>query len=184
MELLWLIFFEFFKVGLFAIGGGLATIPFLVELAETYHWFPIEMLSNMIAVSESTPGPIGINMATYVGFHTNGILGAIVATIGLVAPSVIIICMIAKILKKFKESNLIKGIFYGLRPAVAALIITASSGIFIRSLFYLDAHTFLDFFHWTGIGLFLICFFIYQKWKPHPIIIITMMAMVGIILQL
>ena len=91
MSQLLLMFFEFFKVGLFAVGGGLATIPFLTELAERYQWFTIEMLSSMIAVSESTPGPIGVNMATYVGFHIGGIIGGITTTIGLVAPSVIVI---------------------------------------------------------------------------------------------
>ena len=91
LELLLLAFYEFFKTGLFALGGGLATIPFLTEMMNKYHWFTADMLTDMIAVSESTPGAIGINMATYTGYHINGVLGGIVATLGLVAPSIIVI---------------------------------------------------------------------------------------------
>ena len=96
---------EFFKTGLFAIGGGLATLPFLYELSEKTGWFTTTDISNMIAISESTPGPIGINMSTYVGFHTAGLLGGIVTTLSLVLPSIIIIEIISKVLTKFKESK-------------------------------------------------------------------------------
>ena len=186
MSQLLLMFFEFFKVGLFAVGGGLATIPFLTELAERYHWFTIEMLSSMIAVSESTPGPIGVNMATYVGFHIGGIIGGITTTIGLVAPSVIVICIVAKILKKFKESEVIQSLFYGLRPAVAALIVTAASGIFISSLLHMDADSQNPFayINYIAVALFVLCYLINHKYKPHPIFIICLMAVVGIVLQL
>ena len=85
------LFYEFFKTGLFAIGGGLATLPFLSDMADRTGWFTQAQLADMLAVSESTPGPVGVNMATYVGFETGGILGAVVATLGLVAPSVIVI---------------------------------------------------------------------------------------------
>ena len=95
------LFLEFFKIGLFAVGGGLATIPFLYDLAEKTSWFTKAELSNMIAVGESTPGPIGVNMATYAGVQTTGILGGISATLGLICPSLIIILIIAKILDKF-----------------------------------------------------------------------------------
>ena len=122
LELLLLAFYEFFKTGLFALGGGLATIPFLTEMMNKYHWFTADMLTDMIAVSESTPGAIGINMATYTGYHINGVLGGIVATLGLVAPSIIVICIVAQFLKKFKDSELVKSVFYGIRPAVTALI--------------------------------------------------------------
>ena len=178
MSQLLLMFFEFFKVGLFAVGGGLATIPFLTELAERYHWFTIEMLSSMIAVSESTPGPIGVNMATYVGFHIGGIIGGITTTI--------VICIVAKILKKFKESEVIQSLFYGLRPAVAALIVTAASGIFISSLLHMDADSQNPFayINYIAVALFVLCYLINRKYKPHPIFIICLMAVVGIVLQL
>ena len=106
---------EFFKIGLFSVGGGLATLPFLIELTYRYDWFDQSMLVDMLAVSESTPGPMGINIATYAGFHTAGILGGILATLGLIAPSLIIIILIAKFLDKFKENTYVKAIFDGLR---------------------------------------------------------------------
>ncbi len=97
------LFYEFFKTGLFAIGGGMATLPFLYDMADKTGWFTAEQLSDMIAISESTPGPIGVNMATYVGYTTGGVIGGIIATIGLITPSIIIIIIIAFFLKSFRE---------------------------------------------------------------------------------
>lgn len=114
--------YEFFKIGLFSIGGGMATLPFLMDLTRKYDWFTVSELTNMVAISESTPGPVGINMATYAGYNAAGILGAIVATISLTAPAWIIIIMIAKFLENFSENANVKAAFYGIRPAVATLI--------------------------------------------------------------
>ena len=118
-------FYEFFKVGLFSIGGGLATIPFLTDLGARTGWFTAGELANMIAISESTPGPMGVNMATYVGFHTGGIAGGVIATLGLVCPSILVILVIAGFLKKFRESRGVDAVFYGIRPASTALIAAA-----------------------------------------------------------
>ena len=112
------LYLVFFKIGLFAIGGGLATLPFLQELVEQYGWITSQDLLDMIAISESTPGPIGINSATFVGYKTAGLLGGIIATLGLVTPSVIIIMIIAHYFMKFSEQPVIRSAFYGLRPAV------------------------------------------------------------------
>ena len=142
--MIWLkLFIEFFKTGLFAIGGGLATIPFLRVMSQTMGWFDEKLLSNMIAVGESTPGPIGVNMATYVGFTVGheklGIIGALfggfLATFGLVLPSVIIIIIIAKLLTAFKENKFVARAFYVIRPAVTGMIASAAvmmikSGVF------------------------------------------------------
>ena len=114
--------YEFFKIGLFSIGGGMATLPFLMDLANKYDWFTVSELTNMVAISESTPGPVGINMATYAGYNAAGVLGAIVATLALTAPAWIIIILIAKFLENFSENKNVKAAFYGIRPAVAALI--------------------------------------------------------------
>ena len=119
------LFYEFFKVGLFAIGGGLATIPFLSDMAGRTGWFSAGDLANMIAISESTPGPMGVNMATYVGFHTGGVVGGVIATLGLVCPSILVILIIAGFLKKFRESRGVDAVFYGIRPASTALIAAA-----------------------------------------------------------
>ncbi len=174
---------EFFKTGLFAVGGGLATIPFLTEMSARYGWFTQEMLATMIAVSESTPGPIGINMATYVGYTSFGVLGGILATLSLVTPSVIVVCIIANMLEKFKNSRLIKEIFAGLRPAVVGLIISAVAGIFISTLFHTDAVGIAAFFNWKCIILYAIMLVFYHYFKKlHPIWIILICAAAGILL--
>ena len=99
------LFYEFFKAGLFAVGGGMATLPFLYDISDSTGWFTHSQLADMIAVSESTPGPIGVNMATYVGYTTGGIPGAVIATLGLITPSIIIILIIAKALQAFRQSK-------------------------------------------------------------------------------
>lgn len=114
--------YESFKIGLFSIGGGMATLPFLMDLTNKYDWFTASELTNMVAISESTPGPVGINMATYAGYNAAGVPGAIVATLALTAPALIIIVLIAKFLENFSENKNVKAAFYGIRPAVAALI--------------------------------------------------------------
>ena len=116
------LFFEFFKAGLFAIGGGLATIPFLTDIGQRTGWFTSGELANMIAISESTPGPMGVNMATYVGFHTGGIAGGVIATLGLVFPSLIIITLIAAFLSSFADSPLVQHALGGINACVVALI--------------------------------------------------------------
>ena len=197
VEIFFTLFIEFFKTGLFAIGGGLATIPFLHDMIDKYGWFTTELLTDMIAVSESTPGPIGVNMATYVGFITGlkdfgiggSILGAVITTIGLVLPSLIIICIIAQFLKKFKESEVVQSVFYGLRPAVTALIASAGLGIFMVTLFSVDAFKasgeILDFFKLPYILLFCIIFFISKKFKKlSPIMLILFSAIIGVVFKL
>ena len=124
------LFFEFFKVGLFAVGGGLSTFPFLEDLANKTGWFTMSDLLNMIAVSESTPGPIGVNMSTYAGVVTSGILGGLISTLGLITPSVIIILIVAKFLDKFRNNFYVESAFYGLRPAVLGLISAAGFSVF------------------------------------------------------
>ena len=114
--------YEFFKIGLFSIGGGMATLPFLMDLTGKYDWFTASELANMVAISESTPGPVGINMATYAGYNAAGVPGAVVATLSLTAPALIIIVIIAKFLENFSENPTVKAVFYGIRPTVAALI--------------------------------------------------------------
>ena len=177
---------EFFKTGLFAVGGGLATVPFLQDISARYGWFLLSDLTTMIAVSESTPGPIGINMATYVGNHMFGVWGGIAATLSLVAPSIIVICIIARILVQFRNSKAVKGIFNGLRPAVVGFILSAVISIYLMALFNVDTFkatgSLLDLFRWKGIVLF-VALFAFYKWKPnvHPIILICIAAVAGIV---
>ena len=135
MKELFLLFGEFFKIGLFAVGGGPATLPFLMDLTEKYDWFTMKQLTNMVAISESTPGPLGLNMATYAGVQTMGMFGGVVSTMGLVIPSIVVIILIAKFMEDFSENRFVKAAFWGIRPAVTALIAAAVLGICTVSLF-------------------------------------------------
>lgn len=183
-----IMFLEFFKTGLFAVGGGLATLPFLYNMADKYDWFTRSDLADMIAVSESTPGPIGINMATYVGFHTAGIAGAVVTTTALVLPSLIVIMIVASFLRRFSENFYVKSAFYGLRPAVTGLIAAAAFEIYRITLLaietFMESHNILQLFQWKNILLFAALFILNKKVKWHPVFIILIAAAVGIVLQL
>ena len=129
------LFWEFFQTGLFAVGGGLATLPFLYSISDRTGWFSHQNLADMIAVSESTPGPIGVNMATYSGYITAGIPGAVISTLGLITPSIIVILLVAAFLNAFHENKYVVGTFYGLRPASCAMI-SAAGLILARVVFF------------------------------------------------
>ena len=180
------LFLEFFKTGLFAVGGGMATLPFLYDMAERTGWFTAAQLADMIAVSESTPGPIGVNMATYVGFVSGGVLGSIVATVGLITPSVIVILIVAAFLKAFRDNKYVNAVFYGLRPASTAMV--ASAGITVVSVTFLKEEV-LSFaaLDWKAIVLAAVLL-VLTRWvkatkKLHPIVFIAASAVVGIVLK-
>ena len=184
------LFFEFFKIGLFAVGGGPATIPFLQDLARSdYGWFNEDQLGVMVAVAESTPGPIGVNMATYAGYNAGfgefgivgGILGGITATMGLVTPSIIVIILVAGFLKAFKENNYVKGAFSGIRPVVTALVLFAVFGI-IKPIFFVNGE-----FVIPVIAISVVVFglmFIKKLKKLHPAFWLVLGAVAGVLLKL
>ena len=182
------LFLEFFKVGLFTIGGGLASLPFLYELAEKYTWINNSMIADMIAISQSTPGPIGINMATYAGFKAGGILGGIVATFAIVLPSFIIIVIVANFLNKFKNSKLVDSAFKGLRPAVTGLIAAAGFAVFKVTILNLDNYKFtknlLSLINIKATLLLVGIFLAIKYFKKHPILYIFLGALAGIIFKL
>ncbi len=174
--------YEFFKVGLFSVGGGLATLPFLFDISERYPWFTADELTNMIAVSESTPGPIGVNMATYAGFKAAGVLGGITTTLSLVTPSIIVILIIAGILQKFKDSLLVKDIFYGLRAAVAGLIAVSVVSVLMQNLVVPNADSIMQMIDWRKVVLFGLLVFGVFKFKKHPLLYIGIGAVSGVLL--
>ena len=186
-----LLFWEFFKTGLFAVGGGMATIPFLEDMSTRQGWFTHAQLAVMVAVSESTPGPIGVNMATYVGYLTGGIPGAVVATLGLICPCVIIILIISAFLKAFRSNKYVERVFYGIRPASTGLI--ASAGISVLLLCIVDIEAFklsgkiFDLVDPKAIALFaLIWIFtnLVKKTKSlHPLVFIAFSAVAGIVFK-
>lgn len=193
------LFWEFFKTGLFAIGGGMATIPFLYDLSDKTGWFSHNDLANMIAVGESTPGPIGVNMATYVGYITGmqqggiltALLGAVVATVGLVTPSVIVVLIVAAILNSFRNSKHVNNAFYGLRPASTGLIAAAGISVILSNLFFTEqfaAGNILGGVNWKGIVLAVVLWLLTnivkktKKW--HPIVFIGFAALIGIVFKM
>ena len=191
------LFFEFCRVGLFSVGGGLATIPFLTDLGERTGWFSSGQLADMIAISESTPGPMGVNMATYVGFATAGIPGGVIATLGLIFPSVIIILVIAGFLQKFRQSKAVDAVFYGLRAASVALISAALLQVAKIALMFHEMGGAevgpgeyvprVELFYWPAIILAMVIF-VLVKFTPlkklHPICFIGLAALAGVIFQM
>ena len=200
MSLYLKLFWEFFKVGLFAVGGGMATLPFLKDIGTVTGWYTYTELMNMLAVSESTPGPIGINMATYVGFTVGGVPGAVIATLGEVTPSIIVILIVAAMLKRFRDSRLVANAFYGLRPASTGLIGAACVTVVLEVLTNITvqstAGNLLNTFQLTqGTGLLNVrglllaaVLLVLTNWvKPtknlHPIVFILLSALVGIVVK-
>ncbi|MBM6968150.1 chromate transporter [Pseudoramibacter alactolyticus] len=185
------LFWEFFKTGLFSIGGGLATLPFLKAIGQSTGWFTQSQLADMVAVSESTPGPMGINMATYVGYTVGGVPGGIIATIGEVAPAIVIIIIIAAFLKAFEDNEYVKAGFYGLRPASTGLI--AAAGLSVAGIALFKSHKVLTWHNWLGLiniraVIFAVVLLVATRWIPkvknwHPILFIAVAAAVGMLLH-
>ena len=188
------LFWEFFKTGLFAVGGGMATVPFLKNIGLATGWYSQTDLMNMLAVSESTPGPIGINMATYVGFTVAGIPGAVIATVGEVTPSIIVILIVAAMLAKFRDSKLVSNALYGLRPASTGLIAAACIDVVLQVLLRASSSTvsgsimkvfsLVGSLNWRGLVLAAVLL-VLTNWvkltkKWHPIVFIGLSAVVGV----
>ena len=171
-----LLFYEFCKIGTFALGGGYATLPFLYFLQSQYNWFTMDELTNMIAVSNITPGPIGINMATYTGFTTAGITGSIVATSALVCIPFFMTIAITKLFTKFQENKYVSYIFNGLRPAACALL----TSIGLKLLFQSVKPSDIDY---DALILFLMIFIPFMFTKKNPILAIIVGAIGGIIIK-
>ena len=195
LALLGLLCWEFFKTGLFAVGGGMATLPFLYDISARTGWFTTADIANLVAISESTPGPLGINMSTYVGFTSgsefgfgSGILGAVLAPLAEVLPSLIISMLLIKVLERFKKNQLVQDVFYGLRPASVGLI--AAAGIQVFRITFLTGEgalnlaslgSFLSTVRWPCLALGVLLFFLTRKFKKvHPIFFILASAGVGI----
>lgn len=169
MNLYWQLFVQFFHVGLFSFGGGYATLPFLYRIGEDFGWYNAKQLTNMLAVSSITPGPVGVNVATFAGYTTNGILGAIIATISIILPSFIIATIVYNMLDKFKTNTLVKGAIQAIKPAGCALL----SAVGIKLLFTSNLHL---------LGtIFLIILFISTFFKKRdPLFYLGISALFGV----
>jgi len=179
------LFYEFFITGLFIFGGGLAAIPFLQQMGENTGWFTTTELMDMIAIAEATPGPIGINMATYAGFTTAGVPGGIIASVALLLPSVTIALIIARLLVRFRESKLVEYALYGLRPASLGLISAAGLVVFSLVVFGVEVRNLItegiSLFDYRALILAVVLFAATNLYKKaHPILYLVISAVIGI----
>ncbi|MDR0389861.1 MAG: chromate transporter [Spirochaetaceae bacterium] len=180
-----LLFFTIFaQIGLFAVGGGLATLPFLFDLADKSDWLTREMVGNMLAVAQSLPGAIGVNTSAYTGFRYMGITGALCAVLGLISPSIIIITIVARILTAFGENTVVKAVFSGLRPAAAGLLAAAGFGAIKLSLYKASAPHWYELLRWRECILFAVLFLAVYKFKKNPVIYIAAAGIAGVVLGL
>ena len=183
------LFWEFLKIGMFSVGGGMATLPFLYDMSDRYpEWFSYDEIADMLAVSESTPGPIGINMATYTGYTTAGIPGSIAATLGMIIPGIVIVLLIVAVLDKFRKNKYVEAAFYGLRPASTGLI--AAAGILVIEISLLNIAVLrggeiIEAINYKALILAAVLFVLMRYVKPtkklHPIVFIAASAVVGIV---
>jgi len=188
MKLLYLVV-TFSKIGLFSIGGGLATLPFLFEMADQSTaggsgWLTREMIGNMLAVAQSLPGAVGVNLSAYTGFRYAWIPGAYMAALGLVVPSIVVILIVARMLQAFKENAVVKSLFGGLRPAAAGLLSAAGFGAIALSLWNKAAPMWYSHIRWKETLIFAVLFFLIYKFKKHPIVYIVAAGAVGVLLKL
>ncbi len=185
MMLLYLqLYWSFFKIGLFSIGGGYASLPLIEkEIVEAHHWISMEMFTDIITISQMTPGPIAINSSTFVGIQIGGIPGAVVATLGCVTPSLIIVLFLAHIYVKYKNLEIMSNILYGLRPAVVSLIGAAGISIIFLA-FFGDKH--IDFsninLNYVSLVLFGISMFILRKFKLNPVYVMVGCGVAGAVI--
>ena len=167
------LFYEFFKIGTLSFGGGYATIPFLFHISEVYHWFTPDDLERMIAIASITPGPVGMNMATFSGLQTGGIIGSLVATLGIAAPALIIVIIVSKIINKFSENFYVKSAIYGLKPASCALLATVGIDLIRNNLTNIPA-----------VLIFTVFLFINLRTKKDPLFYLASTGLLGLILKI
>jgi len=185
------LFFTFFKIGLFTVGGGYAMIPVMQrEIVDGWHWIENDIFVNFIGIAESTPGPIAINMATFVGFEMYGLLGAVCATLAVVLPSFVIILIIAKLFAKFSKNKVVKRMFWGFRPVVAGLILSAAVTLWFSAIVpavSLKGFNFdFTYFDWWALGLFAVAMILSRikinKKTLHPFAILGFCAIMGVLI--
>lgn len=178
-----ILFFVFFKIGLFTFGGGYAMLPFIQEEVIRHGWVSESRIIDFIAISESTPGPFAVNMATYVGTETAGFFGAVCATLGVVLPSFIVILIVARFYEKYKANRYVQGAMTGLKPAVIGLIGSAILTV-VRTIFVpateAAAAAFPDTRFFCSLVIFAVSMIVITR-KVHPIIVIALSAGLGII---
>lgn len=184
MTKLLFLFATFFRIDLFAVGGGLATVPFLFDLADRQDWLSRQDVGDMLAVAQSLPGAIGVNLAAYTGIRYAGIPGAFISALGIVIPSIIVIIIVARMLQAFRENPAVKAIFSGFRPAAAGLLSAAGFGAIALSLYNASAPVWYELIRWKETALFGLIFALVVIFKKHPVIYIIAAGAAGLALGL
>jgi chromate transporter len=186
-----LMYAEFFKVGVFAVGGGLATLPFLFQMAEGRFtfigqagWLSHEMIGNFLAIAQCAPGAVGVNVAAQTGFRYLGIAGGALAALGLISPAIIIITIVARVLKSFKENKIAVSVFTGLRPAALGLLCAAGLGVWKLALYNSEGVQLFEMLRWRECIVLAAIFLLVFKFKRHPVIYIALGAIAGVALGL
>lgn len=176
------LFWSFFQIGLFSIGGGYASMPLIQrQVVEVHHWLTMTQFSDIITISQMTPGPIAINSATFVGIQIGGILGAVVATLGCIFPSCIIVMLLAHIYYKYRALTMVQGVLSGLRPAVVAMIASASVTLLRSSFWGDDGRVSIFMTDWIAVLIFLAAIITLRKWKPNPIVVMACSGIIGLV---
>jgi len=181
--ILFQLFWSFFIVGLFSFGGGYAALPLIQhQVLDVHNWLTPTEFMDVLTISQMTPGPIAINASTFVGTKIAGIAGAIVATVGCVTPSCIIVLILATLYYKYKGLSMVQGIIKGLRPAVVALIASAGLSILVTVLFNKEEFPITPSdFNWIAAALFLASLFLLRKFKLNPIIVMLIAGVAGVV---
>jgi chromate transporter len=174
----------FFRMGLFAVGGGLATLPFLFQMAGAYDWLSPEMVGNYLAIAQSAPGPVGVNMAALTGFQYSGVSGSVLAVSGLISPAIVVILIVARMLQSFKENKIVVSVFTGLRPAAAGLLAAAGFGVWKLTLWNTDAVRWRELFRWKESLLFILLFGAIFRFKLHPLWYVLIAGAAGLVFKL
>jgi chromate transporter len=188
---LFLLYLEFFKIGIFAVGGGLATLPFLFLMAHNRFsfirqsgWLSTEQVGNFLAIAQCSPGAIGVNVAAQTGFQYGGVAGGVLAALGLVSPAVIVIAIVTRALQSFKESKIAASVFSGLRPAAAGLLCAAGWGVWRLALYNHDGTVWHECIRWREGLVYAAIYLLIVKFRGHPVIYIALGAAAGILLRL
>lgn len=184
MKILFLLFFEFFKTGLFAIGGWLGTIPFLYHMSVVYHWFDARDLAQMLAIANIFPGPIGANMASMIGFNVYGVLGSLIAVLGLLLPSLMFVLIISHVLDEFEGNKFVKTIFYVLKPASVGMICAIGLKLLLNIIFKPSYKITLASFDWLAIIVFAILISLSLKKEHSPLFYLGFAALAGILIYI
>lgn len=168
------LFFSFLQIGAFSFGGGYAAIPLIQgQVVDSHGWMTMAEFTDLVTISEMTPGPIAINAATFVGIRVAGIPGALAATLGCVLPACILVILIARLYLKYRDMSLLQGVLQTLRPAVVAMIASAGVSILLSAFWGSRAAIALAATHWHLVAIFVVCVILLQKFKMNPILVMA-----------